>query len=200
MISAIILAAGESKRMGKTDKRFLTLEGKWLVQHVLEHLLASKVAEIILVRNGVDDEQLIGFQSERVKIVVNENYQKGMTTSIQKGVSVATEQAKGYLICLADQPLLTAEEYNLLLEAFLKPQRVQTTPIIVPFYEGKKGNPVLFSAHYKTAILTHQEMEGCKGIVQANKSNIVEIEMPTSHILLDVDTPADYDRLIFFGA
>jgi len=100
------------------------------------------------------------------------------------------------MICLADQPLITTEEYNQIIEAFEMAYQTNPKCIVVPFFEGKKGNPVIFSNYYREAILSHQAPEGCKGIIQANQKHIVKIDMPTNHILTDIDTPKDYEQLL----
>ncbi|MDV7390572.1 NTP transferase domain-containing protein, partial [Arthrospira platensis SPKY1] len=110
---------------------------------------------------------------------LNPDYQQGMTTSIQKGVEAASPDAAGYMICMSDQPFLQSSEYDLLIQAFTDAFSSDPACIVLPFYNGQKGNPVIFSRHYREAILAHQEMEGCKEIVQAGKAHVVRQEMPT---------------------
>ena len=181
--------------MGNTDKRFLLYKGKPLVNHVMLNLWNSQQSQLIIVMQNNDVRLLNGQDNEQIKVVENPDYQQGMTTSIQAGVAAASEQATGYMICLADQPLITSEDYNRLIEAFENTYLSNKKCIIVPFFEGKKGNPVIFSAHYREAILTHKNMEGCKEIIQANKEYITKVAMPNNHILRDVDTPEDYERI-----
>ncbi len=195
MVTAILLAAGESKRMGDTDKRFLLYKGKPLVNHVMLNLWNSQQSQLIIVMQDNDNNLLNGKDNEQIKVIVNPDYQQGMTTSIQKGVAAASDEMTGYMICLADQPLISTEDYNRIIEAFENTYLSNKKCIIVPFFDQKKGNPVIFSAHYREAILAHKNMEGCREIIQANKEHIVKLEMPTNHILKDVDTPEDYRRL-----
>jgi len=195
MVSAILLAAGESKRMGDTDKRFLLYKGKPLVNHVMLNLWNSEQSQVIIVMQDNDNNLLNGQENEQIKVVINPDYQQGMTTSIQAGVAAASDKARGYMICLADQPLITTEDYNYIIETFENTYLSNKKCIIVPFFDQKKGNPVIFSAHYREAILAHKNMEGCKEIIQANKEHIVTIDMPNDHILRDVDTPEDYEKL-----
>ena len=119
-----------------------------------------------------------------------------MTNSIQAGVGVASDKSSGYMICLADQPLMKAADYNEIIERFEVLVKHDPKSIVVPFYNGKKGNPVIFSAIHRDDILNHKEMEGCKEIVQLNKEHVYQVEMSHDHILQDVDTPEDYDRLL----
>jgi len=196
MVSAILLAAGESKRMGEQDKLFLKYKGNWIINHVMQNLWASNKSELIIVMNNNDNELLNGQKSDEIQVVVNPDFRKGMTTSIQAGVKAATESATGYIICLADQPLMKKEDYNEIITRFELLYKHDPKCIVVPFFEGVKGNPVIFSSAYRDAILNHKNMEGCKEIVQANQSNVYRIEMTNDHILRDVDTPTDFLNLV----
>lgn len=196
MVSAILLAAGESKRMGEQDKLFLKYKGNWIINHVMQNLWASRKSELVIVMNNNDNDLLNGQRSEEIQVVVNPDYKRGMTTSIQAGVNAASRSATGYMICLADQPLMKADEYNEIMERFELLVKHDPKSIVVPFYEGQKGNPVIFSEVHREAILNHQEMEGCKQIVQTNKQHVYKVEMHSDHILRDVDTPEDYEGLV----
>ena len=196
MVSAILLAAGESKRMGEQDKLFLKYKGNWIVNHVMQNLWASNQSELVIVMNNNDNGLLNGERSEEIQVVINPDYKKGMTTSIQAGVKAASDKASGYMICLADQPLMKKEDYNEIMERFELLVKHDPKTIIVPFYLGVKGNPVIFSSAYRDDILTHQEMEGCKDIIRSNKQHIYRLDMTNDHILKDVDTPEDYEGLV----
>ena len=196
MVSAILLAAGESKRMGEQDKLFLKYKGNWIVNHVMQNLWASKKSELVIVMNNNDNNLLNGERSEEIQVVVNPNYKKGMTTSIQAGVKAASDKAAGYMICLADQPLMKKEDYNEIIERFELLIKHDVKSIVVPMHNGIEGNPVIFSSAYRDAILNHQDMEGCKQIVQNNKQHVYRLEMSNDHVLRDVDTPEDYERLV----
>lgn len=195
MVSAILLAAGESKRMGEQDKLFLKYNGDWLINHTMRSLWNSKKSELIIVMQNDDNKLLDGKSNKEIKVVVNPDYKKGMTTSIQAGVSAASTFATGFMICLADQPLMTKEDYNEIIERFELLVKHDGKSIVVPMYEGKKGNPVIFSSAYRDAILAHQDMEGCKDIVQSHKQHVYRVDMGTDHVLRDVDTPEDYKGL-----
>lgn len=196
MVSAILLAAGESKRMGEQDKLFLKYKGAWIVNHVMQNLWASNKSELVIVMNNNDNQLLNGQISEEIQVVVNADYKKGMTTSIQAGVKAASDNASGFMICLADQPLMKKDDYNEIIERFELLVKHDAKAIVVPMYKSKKGNPVIFSASYRHAILAHQNMEGCKEIVQSNKQHVYPLEVRNDHILRDVDTPEDYEELV----
>ncbi len=190
-VSAIVLAAGLSSRMGAINKMGLIYQGKPIVHHVIDQLSKSEAFEIIIVTSVVSKELFPGR-----KITLNERFETGMTSSIQAGVAASLEEADGYMICLGDQPLIQTEDYDQIIEAFDKHLKDDLKVITLPTFDGKKGNPVLFSSHYKNDILNHQQPEGCKEIVQINKSHVVFRALKTSAILQDVDRPEDYEWLV----
>lgn len=193
ILSAVVLAAGLSKRMGTANKLLLPYKNSTLIRTVVQHILNSGIEEVIIV---------VGHEAEKVKtalfdlpvqFVLNGQFEMGMTTSIQEGVRHAT--GAGYMICLADMVLITAEEYVFMKNEFLRQLHHDPSVICLPRYKNEKGNPVIFSSLYRDAILMHGDMEGCKDIVQQSKAHIHWMEMTTPHILQDVDYPKDYQNV-----
>jgi molybdenum cofactor cytidylyltransferase len=101
----------------------------------------------------------------------------------------------GYMICLSDMVVITSEEYSQLKKEFLQRLHEDEKCICLPRYKNEKGNPVIFSSSCREEILRHQEMEGCKAIVQQNKEHIHWIEMNSPHVLQDMDHREDYELL-----
>ena len=192
-VSAIVLAAGESKRMKGKNKLLLPFRNKTVIRTVVENIVAAELDEIIVV---------LGYELEKakssliylpIKFVKNQNFEKGMTTSIQAGVRNAS--GDGYMICLADMVMISSQEYAQLKKEFLLRTNEDAACICLPRYKNEKGNPVIFSSYYRDAILQHRETEGCKAIVQQNKEHIHWIDMETPNVLLDMDSPEEYDQL-----
>lgn len=195
MISAIILAAGESKRMGEQNKLLLPFRSQTLIESIVDTVLSSDVGEVIVVL-GHEAVRVREVCRERpVKFVQNDNYQEGMTTSIHTGVQAANAEADGFMICLSDLPLIEPHELNHLLHAFEEAVRTKNKYIAIPVFEGQRGNPVIFSVIYKNNILAHKGLMGCKGIIKQNPAQVLEVEMATEHVLRDIDTPEDYKKL-----
>jgi len=150
--TAIILAAGTSSRMGRINKLLSSWRGKSLLEIVVENILASDVHDVIVV-TGFEHrkiEKILG--DYPLRFVRNPNYAEGMTSSIQTGVGVVLNG--GILICLGDMPKITSEEHNEMLP--LSGDKI----IRVPVFNGKRGNPVFFSHHFRTDLLEHQLTEG----------------------------------------
>jgi len=194
MLSAIVLAAGLSKRMGQQNKLLLPYKTKTIIETTLENILASGIKDIIVVTGHEHTQVEAVVQHLPVRIIFNAQYKKGMTTSIQQGITDAT--GKGYMICLADMFLVTPHEYSFLHHEFENAFQQNEKCICVPKYNEDKGNPVIFSSLYRDAILKHTDMEGCKTIVQSNKENIHWIEMNSDHILQDMDYYEDYRKFL----
>ncbi len=187
MVSAILLAAGSSRRMGKQNKLLLPWNDQPMIARVAEQIQGSKASEIIVV---------LGHEAEKVKAALapfdvqfsyNPKHQSGMTSSIQAGIKTCSPDSRGYLICLGDMPRLQTTDYDTIIE-----QVSGKKEILAPFYRGQKGNPVFFSRHFKGEILAHTEAEGCKKIVQANALLLRSIPFTNDHILHDIDKPEDY--------
>lgn len=195
MVSAILLAAGNSKRMGEQDKLQLKYKGHWLINHVMQQLWAANIDELIIVRKDNSENLFEGRNSERIKIAMNPDAEKGMTTSIQAGVRLAKKESQGYMVCQADMPLITTSEYNKIIASFESNIANEPRLITIPFFQNQKGNPIILSAAYKQDILDHQEMEGCRALVKSNFQFVTKVEMKERHVLIDVDTPKDWERL-----
>ncbi|NVK82771.1 MAG: nucleotidyltransferase family protein [Cytophagia bacterium] len=194
-ISAILLTAGLSSRMEGENKMLLPLADSTVVQKTYEQLLASEVSEVVVVTGRESDSvqlRIKNYDSDKTRLVYNPNYEKGLTTSIQVGLR-AIKNADAVMICLGDMPIVRAEDYRLLMESFANQNEYS---IQVPFYQGQKGNPVIFGEQHFEEILNHSEMNGCSGIVQKNSDRVYRIEVSSNRFIQDIDTPNDYQRLL----
>jgi molybdenum cofactor cytidylyltransferase len=193
MLSAILLAAGSSTRMAPANKLLLPWQHKPVVYHTANHLLASGIGELIVVTGHEAAAVTAALHPLPVHFVHNPEHPRGLTGSIQSGVRMA--HGEGYMICLADMFLITAAEYVLLRTAFEQQYRHDIQCIILPDYQGQTGNPVIFSAAWRDALLSLPQSEGAKTLVRAHPDRHHRIPMPTDHVLRDLDTPGDYDAL-----
>ena len=195
MISAVILAAGESRRMGKQNKLLLPIGGEALLVKLVASVCASDVGQVLVV---------IGHEAEKIRrelnelplnFVYNPNFSEGMTTSIKYGVKVASHECDGLLICLGDMPFINTSEINKLIHAYVKNRIKGEGLIVVPVFKRQRGNPVLFSIEFRNDILEHKKESGCKEVIMKNSDSVMEIEMDDEKMLLDVDTMEDYQSV-----
>jgi molybdenum cofactor cytidylyltransferase len=189
MVSAVVVAAGESKRMGQT-KLLLPLEGKAILQWVLDNLGRSQVEEVILVLGHEADRVLRTVDTRNVKVVINRNYREGMITSIEQGLRNLNDKVEAFFIVLADQPGVSLEVFNRLITEFR--QIVPQKNIVLPTFCGRKGHPALFGVKYRKEASRIRGDVGLRQILQEHPEDILEVEMDTDSILQDIDTPDDY--------
>lgn len=189
MKSAIIVAAGLSRRMGKENKLLLPFRGKTLLLHIVDELLKSRIDEIVLVV-GYESKKIIKILGERkVKIIDNINYEKGLTSSIQAGVLNCSKNTEGYLICLSDMPFVKSKHINLILEEI-----ENKYSIFIPKINNKRSHPIFLSKIYRDEILNHVNPDGCKLIIKNNQEKIKFIYFEED-FSQDIDTPETYREL-----
>ena len=190
-ISALLLAAGESKRMGR-QKLLLYFGASTIIEQAIDNLLNSKVDEVIVVVGYRADELVKRIASKPIKIAVNPQYHQGMSTSIIAGLNLIDKRANAVMIALADQPGINSKVIDKLIQEF----RQHNKGIAIPAYRGNRGHPVIFSIKYKGAFLKLTGDVGGRGIIAKHWDDILEIPVDSKGINVDVDTLSDYEQLI----
>ena len=187
MISAILLAAGQSKRMNGENKLTKEIQGIPLIKHSVKNILASSIDELIVILGYQKEviEKIID-KNERIKFAFNVNYENGMASSIKTGLNNLSEKTKAFFICLGDMPMVNSDIYNQLI------QSKNNKEIIVPTYNGQQGNPILFSKSIKEKIMTIQGDVGAKKILELNKNKILNVEVGNQSIRKDFNTKDDF--------
>ena len=191
-VSAIVLAAGESKRMAGRNKLLLPLEEKTIVECAVDAILEARVDDVIVVlgHEAVAIQKVL--QKRALRFTFNPNFRGGMASSIQAGVAALAPSAQTVMIALADQPLITTAEINFLIAEFA---RATEKSIGVPTFNGQRGNPVLFDLRYREELLALQGEVGGKSILARHPEAVLEVALPAGNILVDADTPEAYARL-----
>jgi len=187
-VSAILLGAGESKRMG-VNKLSLPWGKKTVFEHCLDTLLRSNVKEVIVVLNH-RNKRMIQFRGKRVKVIMNPHYREGMSTSIRRGIRATDPNSQGILIALGDQPLLQTRTIYALIRAFGQ----KRGSIVLPSYRGRGGHPVLFDRCYKKMLLSLQGDVGGKSIIERDPGNVVKVRTKSEAVIKDIDTWKDYKK------
>ena len=187
MISAILLAAGESKRMQGENKLTKLYKGIPLIQHSIINILNSSIEELIIVLGHQSKiiSNLIS-NNKKIKIVINKNYSTGMSSSINLGVKNLSKLSNAFFICLADMPLIDTKIYEDLLKSR------NNNEIIVPTYKGKMGNPVLFSKLMVNEIIKIKGDVGAKSILDKKLNKIKLLPIENKSIILDFDTQDNF--------
>ncbi|GAI07868.1 unnamed protein product [marine sediment metagenome] len=190
-ISALLLAAGESKRMGR-QKLLLPFGASTIIEQTISNLLNSKVDEVIVVVGYREKELVKRIASKPIKIAVNPQYHQGVSTSIIAGLNLIDKRAKAVMIALADQPGINSKVIDKLIQEFHRHNK----GIGIPTYRGNRGHPVIFSIKYKGAFLKLTGDVGGREIIGEHRYDILEIPVDSKGINVDVDTLSDYEQLI----
>jgi molybdenum cofactor cytidylyltransferase len=191
IISAIVLAAGESHRMGQ-NKLLLPWRGRTVIESIVTALRECPLSEIIVVL-GHDAERVRAvLERESVLFALNEHFAAGMLSSVQCGVRVTSPSADGLLIGLGDQPGLSARIVQPLLDAFA----AQKGMIILPAYRGRRGHPLLVGSAWREEIFSLDPAIGLRQLLQRHADEVFLVEIPDEAVLQDLDFPEDYRRAL----
>jgi molybdenum cofactor cytidylyltransferase len=190
-VSAILLAAGKSQRMGQ-NKLLMPFDGGTIIERTLDNLLRSGVREVIVVlgAKGVEINAAIG--EREVVVVLNPNYARGMSTSLQTGLNMVSKMARFILVALGDQPLITTATYDRLVEAALASNK----GLIVPVYQGQRGNPITLSAGYLPDIRHFTGDVGGRELLARNPTDILEVPVDDPGVLANINTLDEYARFV----
>jgi molybdenum cofactor cytidylyltransferase len=194
MLSAIVLAAGMSTRMGQ-NKLLLLFKGKPLIAHAVDILLASEIDEIIVVLGNEADKVQEKLRGRQVRLIENPDFREGLSTSVRAGVTAVSRQADGIMVYLADQPLLEPADVNRILRAFVHAKNAGKS-IVVPFFDRQRGNPVLLDSSYREAILGVVGDIGCKGVIKRYPDQVFVLQMESDHVIRDMDTIEEYEVVL----
>lgn len=188
MVSAIILAAGSSRRMGQ-PKALLDIGGKTFLQHIVDVLNSARVLDIVIVLGSeVDDlKKHLGWFGG--KVVLNERWQEGQLSSLVVGLDgLDSEDVLGAMICPIDHPVITQSLVVDLLQEFWTSKK----KIIIPTFRGKRGHPVIFERSLFDEIRTAPMDVGARAVVHHHADDIAEVSSEEEGVIVNIDTPEDY--------
>jgi len=190
VISAILLTAGQSKRMDGENKLTKEIQGVPLIKHSVKNILVSSIDELIIVLGYQKEiiEKLID-PNEKIKFVFNKDFESGMASSIKIGLDNLSEKTEAFFICLGDMPMVNHNIYNQLIKS------KNNKEIIVPNYKGQQGNPVLFNKSMKEKIINISGDVGAKKILELNKDKILNLEINDQSIAKGFNTQDDFNSL-----
>ncbi len=189
-ITAIILAAGHSSRMG-VFKPLLDLGGRPVITRIIETCRQAGIDEVIVVA-GYRKEMIIPvIEGAGARAAVNDRYEEGMFSSVIAGMSAMEHGPQAFIVLPADIPLVRAATIRSLVSSFMEGKN----RILAPSFRGRKGHPPLISAELQGAIMEFTGENGLKGALEKLESETVKVEVPDGNILFDIDNPADYGEL-----
>jgi len=186
---AIILAAGESKRMGK-PKMLLPFKGSSIIENVIANIKGSRVRDIMIVL-GADSEFLTPMiQTKDVNYCYNVNYRDGMLSSVICGLNSIPPDHEAIIVFQGDQPLISPVVTDAVIESYLSTRK----GIVIPVYNKKRGHPILIDRKYTNDIRELNPMEGLRSLLFKFPEDVLEVETDEAGILRDFDTPDEYRK------
>jgi molybdenum cofactor cytidylyltransferase len=191
MISAILLAAGQSKRMGKL-KQLMPFGQSSIVGQAVDNILNSAVDEVIVVVGYKAEDVAKAVTAKPVKVVINPDYEQGMSTSIIAGLKSVHSKAQGIMLALGDQPLVDSQTISRLIEEFYNHDK----GIAVPTYQGRRGHPIIFAIKYKEQLLELGGDMGGRQIIENHPDDVLEVAVGSESIFADFDTTDDYQAYL----
>ena len=189
MITAILLAAGQSKRLKGENKLTKLFKGKPLINHILFSLIKSKVNNIVIVL-GYEHLKIKTklLRSKKIKFAINKNYKKGMSSSIKTGLKKLPKNSQGFLIVLGDMPNITKTTINKICSSITRSDK----EIILPKFKNRTGNPIGFKQSMIKNIYKIKGDRGAKNIIKQNSKKIKFVNIYSKSILTNLNTKKDF--------
>jgi molybdenum cofactor cytidylyltransferase len=191
-VAAIVLAAGRSTRMGGPNKLLAEIGGKPLVRIAVQEALGSRARPVIVVTGHQHERVDAALKGLPVTIVHNPDFADGLSTSLKAGIAAVPSDADGAIVCLGDMPQVDAALIDRLIAAF-DPERGAL--VVVPTIEGKRGNPVVWSRRFFSALATLDGDVGARHLIANYPEAVSEVAFSDRAALVDVDTPEAFDAL-----
>ncbi len=188
---AIVLAAGESKRMGQ-PKMLLPLGEKTIIENVIAAVLESKIENILVVLGANQEAINQRIKGLPIQTIFNPDFQKGMLSSVQVGFKALPQDAAAALILLGDQPSVLPSVIDRVSEAFLESEE----SIVLPSFQNRRGHPIVIDAKYRNDIQTLLPDIGLRQLLHDHPEEILEVSIEDEQILEDIDNIQDYQDAV----
>ena len=191
--SAVVLAAGLSSRMQGVHKLLLPVGAEPAIRRTVSALAGAGPEEIVVVTGFRGRAVMEALDDLPVRFQSNPRYEDGQMTSVAAGVAALAAPCNTVMVCLADQVLLESADYRELVDAFAAMSRGS---ILIPFFKGQRGNPVVFSASYAAEVISGHINPGCRKLIAEHPDEVVTYEAAHDRYIVDMDTPDDYARIL----
>lgn len=182
-IAGIILAAGDSTRMG-TQKLLLPVGNERLIERVVRIARESALGPIVVV-TGRDHESISPLLDATTIVARNPDPSRGMLSSVRTALEAMPKGIDAVVLFLGDQPACDSRQVRMLVD--------NEGPIVVPVHDGRRGHPMKFSMEFREEILSGYDDEGLRGLLRIHANGVVEVPMDDPGVLIDVDTPEEYE-------
>jgi molybdenum cofactor cytidylyltransferase len=190
-IAAVLVAAGESQRMGASNKLLLPIDGVPMVRHTATRLLAAEPAELVVVVGHEAARVADALAGLPIRWIDNADYQQGQAASVNVGLKALSDPGAAVMICLADMPWLASYDYRWLMHHY---RHHCTLPIALPCHEDHRGNPVIISSEVRKQVLEGGASVSCRKFIDGHPELVQRVTVDHARYHRDIDTPADYQR------
>jgi molybdenum cofactor cytidylyltransferase len=194
-IDGIILAAGLSTRFGR-PKQLVQWRGRPLILHVADTALASRLRNVIVVIGHVAEPVRAALSPvaghPNLQVVYNSEYEEGRASSIRRGLRALPQDSQAAMFLACDQPLITAELINALMDTFVQHRSL----ICYPVSGQMRSNPTLFAAELFPELMRLTGDVGGTALIEKYKSRVREHRVPSLRPLTDVDREEDLESLL----
>jgi molybdenum cofactor cytidylyltransferase len=187
MLSLLILAAGESSRMG-SPKALLKIGNETFLQCIIRKGREAGLQSILVI-TGRDHDQIAG---NRIVSVKNENYRRGQISSLQAGIRALPEDVDAIVVWPVDQPLIKTETLRQLISFYETARKA----IVVPIFQNRRGHPVIYSREAMQWALNLEVGQTGRDLQNEHANDRVQVEVEDPGIVIDIDTPEDYSKYI----
>jgi len=188
-LDGILLAAGESRRMGY-PKPLLIIDGKTFIEKIAATMLAVVPRLVVVLGAHADRIRRAIPHDQRIVIVENPNYSRGQLSSLKIGLGAVRPDAAGAILHLADHPIVRVESFRAIVDSFERARK----PIVIARSAGQRGHPVIFDRSIFAELQSAPEGEGARHVVNADASRVEYADLDDPGINLDLDTPTDLVR------
>ena len=185
-IAAVLLAAGQSTRMGAVNKMLAKIGGKPLVRIAAEQALGSQAAPVVVVTGHEHEMVERALDGLQVRFVHNPDYAEGLGTSLRAGIAAVPEGADGAIVCLGDMPQVDSGLMDKLIAAF---DPDSGALVVVPSINGRRGNPVVWARRFFNDLMSIRGDFGARYLIGSYAEAVVEVPLAGDAALTDVDTP-----------
>jgi molybdenum cofactor cytidylyltransferase len=191
-IGAVVLAAGQSRRMGPVNKLLADVGGAPMIARVVDTVLASQARPVVVVVGYEAAAVQKALAGRDVQFVDNPEHADGISTSLKQGLRALPDGIDGVLVCLGDMPRVTPDQLDRLIAAF---NPVEGRAICVPTVQGKRGNPVLFARRFFAEMESVSGDVGARHLIGESPELVREVDMADGGVLLDIDTPQALEQV-----
>jgi len=192
-VTAVILAAGQSRRMGETNKLLAPIGEAAMISHVVRAAVDSDAQQVLVVTGHEAELVQKTLLTYKAEIVFNPDYKSGIASSLRIGIESVADETEGALILLGDMPLIGTEQINELIAEF---NPAMERDIIVPFKNGQRGNPVLWSRRYFPSLKALTGDTGGRTLMIENIGNVWDVPVTDDAVFTDFDTPDSLNGLM----